>query len=184
MTMSDQVKLSPVSVSIENPEDWAGIVQQLSADAGAPSGLTPELLTGTVGSAVPVLFAADASGSMDLLRGTFAAQVIAQCQRHCGCLDGDTPGSVVLRLVGTPMNDGKTALRVHLLIRTRTSAGSGGANSQFWDFAVGAQATEGRTSCPNCGAPLNEGQLICDHCHGNVGRTVDVPLLVNRLELY
>ncbi len=121
---------------------------------------------------------------MDLLRGTFAAPVMAQCQRQCGCLNGDTPDSVVLHLVGSPMQDGKTALRVHLLIKTRTSDGGEGVNSQFWDFAVGAQVTVGQTSCPNCGAPLGSGQLICDHCHANVGQVVDAPLVVSRLELY
>jgi hypothetical protein len=184
MTMSDQAKMSPVSVSIDNPDDWADIAQQLSASAGVPSCLTPDVLMGTVGSAVPMLFAADASGTTDLLRDAFAPQVIVQRQRLSGSLNGDTPDSVVLHLVGTPIQDGKTELRVHLLIKTHTSAGGEGASSQFWDFAVGAQVTVGRTSCPNCGAPLGNGQLICDHCHANVGRTVDAPLVVNRLELY
>jgi len=184
MTMSDQARLSPVSVSIDNPEEWASIMDQMSADNGAPSVLTPELLTDTVGSAVPMLFDADVSGNMDPLRGIFADQVIAQCQHHSGCLNGDAPTSSVLHLVGTPMHEGRPALRVHLLIKTRGRDGSEGVNSQFWDFAVGAQVVVGQSTCPNCGAPLGDGQLICDHCHANVGRAVDAPLIVTRLELY
>ncbi len=184
MTMSDRATLSPVPLTIDNPEDWAGLNQQLSDGLGVPSGLSPELFSGVVASSVPLLFAADASGSMDLLRGAFTDPVIAQCQRNTGCLHGDTPESAVLHLVGTPMRDGKPVLRVHLTIMTRTPEGAGSANSQFWDFAVGASVTVGPASCPNCGAPLASGQLICDHCHTNVAQRVDAPLVVSRLELY
>ena len=65
MTMSDQTELSPISVSIDNPEDWADISQQLSAELGEPVVLTPEVIGRTVGSAVPMFFAADASGNLD-----------------------------------------------------------------------------------------------------------------------
>ena len=184
MTMSDQTELSPISVSIDNPEDWADISQQLSAELGEPVVLTPEVIGRTVGSAVPMFFAADASGNLDTLRGTFAAQVIAQCQRHIGTLNGDTPESVLLRLVGSPMENGKPALRVHLQIKTRAPDGIEGATGQFWDFALGVQVTVAPCACPNCGAPLSGGQLICDHCHTDVGQVAHAALVVERLELY
>ena len=38
---------------------------QLAAGTGAPSTITLELVTATVGSAVPILFAADPSGDID-----------------------------------------------------------------------------------------------------------------------
>ena len=182
--MSDQAKLAPVSVSVDNPEDWADILTQLAAGTGEPSTLTLDLVTTTVGSAVPILFAADASGNMDLLRGTFGSAVIAQCQRNVGSFSGDTPNAVLLHLVGTPVQDGGRVLRVHLLVDTRSPDASQHATSQFWDFTFNAQVTVGQSTCPNCGAPLGSGELICDHCHTDVRRTVEAPLVVNRLELY
>jgi hypothetical protein len=152
--------------------------------SGEPSTLNVELVAATVASAVPMLFAADASGNMDLLRGTFTPTVIAQCQRNAGSLNGDAPLSVTLHLVGTPMNEGARVLRVHLLVDTRSPDGSQHGTSQFWDFTFNAQVTVGQTTCPNCGAPLSGGQLVCDHCHTDVRRTVEAPLVVNRLELY
>jgi hypothetical protein len=184
MTVSDQSRLAPVAVSVDNPEDWPDILNQMAAATGEPSTLTLDVLTATVGSAVPMLFAADSSGNMDVLRGTFAPGVIAQCQRNAGSLNGDEPVAVVLHLVGTPMRDGDRTLRVHLLVDTRSPDGVQHGSSQFWDFAFNAQVTVGRSSCPNCGAPLEGGQLVCDHCHTDVRQTVEAPLVVNRLELY
>lgn len=184
MTMSDIPQLATVSVDLDNPEDWDDIVQELAAVSSISGALTPELLTMTVGSAVPILFAADSSGDADILRGTFADQVITQRRGHPGSLNGDTPVSVTLHLVGAPAHEGKPAIRVHLLIATRSADGGSGANSQFWDFTIDTQVVVGQASCPNCGAPIPEGRLVCDHCHTDVRQVVSAPLVVSRLELY
>ena len=70
------------------------------------------------------------------------------------------------------------------MVDTHSADASHHATSQFWDFTFNAQVTVGQSTCPNCGAPLSGGELICDHCHTDVRRTVEAPLVVNRLELY
>jgi len=184
VTMPPQARLSPVAVSVDNPEDWADIIRQLARGTGEPSTVTLDVVTATVGSAVPLLFAADSSGDMDLLRGTYSTDVIAQCGRNTGSLDGGHAVAVTLRLVGAPKRNGDRTLRVHLLIETDSPGGTRQSNGQFWDFTFDAQVTVGRTSCTNCGAPLDGGQLVCDHCHADVRRTAEAPLVVSRLELY
>ena len=184
MTLSDSPQLATVPVELDNPEDWNDIAKQLAAVSGLPGTITPELLTMTVGSAVSILFTADRSGDADILRGTFTEQVMNQRRQFPGSLDGDTPVSVMLHLVGAPVREGKPVIRVHLVVATRSADGGSGANSQFWDFTVDTQVVVGQATCTNCGAPIPEGRLVCDHCHTDVRQVVSAPLVVSRLELY
>ena len=59
MTVSDQSRLTPVAVSVDNPEDWPDIIGQMTAAAGEPSTLTMDVLTATVGSCL--LYTSDAA---------------------------------------------------------------------------------------------------------------------------
>ena len=54
----------------------------------------------------------------------------------------------------------------------------------FWDLQVGGRATVAPSVCPNCGAPIARGELICTHCQTDVRSVVDTALLVSRVELY
>jgi hypothetical protein len=183
-----QRALAPIAVSIENAGDWGQFAAQLTAATGVPTVATPELLSATIASAVPLLFEADAARAASRLRGTFADAVIAQCQRNAGALEGARPLSVSMRLVGTPhTGDARAALRVHLAIAITDAAGAPCAqrlSSQFWDLELGGEATVGEVNCPNCGAPLARGELLCGHCGADARSVVAVPLLVSRLELY
>ncbi len=183
MTTSDP-RLATVAVVLDNPEDWSDVARQLAAASSIAGAITPELLTMTVGSAVPIMFAADRSGDADILRGTFSDQVISQRRQHPGSFDGDTPVSVTLHLIGAPMQGGKPVIRVHLVVATRSDDGGNRASSQFWDFTVDSQVVVGQALCPNCGAPIPEGELVCDHCHTDVRQVVSAPLVVSRLEFY
>jgi NMD protein affecting ribosome stability and mRNA decay len=42
----------------------------------------------------------------------------------------------------------------------------------------------GQQTCPNCGAPIGNGELVCGYCRTDVRSLVEVPLVVSRLELY
>jgi hypothetical protein len=88
MTTAEQLKVSPVPTTIANPGEWEAIAKQIASESGLPTEVTPEMVAGMVGSAVALLFQADAARDMDLLRGTFADPVIAQCQRNVGSLLG------------------------------------------------------------------------------------------------
>lgn len=99
-----------------------------------------------IGSAVPLLFEADAAKDMNLLRGTFADAVIAQSQRNTGCLEGGHPTSAVVHLVGAHTVDGHCLLRAHLIIQVQDADGSQRVARQFWDLQLGAQVTVGQTS--------------------------------------
>jgi ribosomal protein S27AE len=184
MTGTQSPQLTAIPVSIDNGGDWQEIAGQISSEAGLPTVVTPELVEGMIGSAVPLLFAATAAGDMDLLRGTFADQVIAQCQRNSGSLAGAQPTAAVIHLTGAPMIDGHPALRVHLAVQVHGAADGESVSSQFWDLQPGAQVTVGQPTCPNCGAPIASGALICGHCGTDVRGVVKMPLVVSRLELY
>jgi hypothetical protein len=184
MTAGQHLQVAPIPASIDNSGDWGGITAQIASETGVPPVLTPEILVGMVGSAVPLLFEADASKDMNPLRGTFADTVVAQCQRNAGCLEGEHPTSAVVHLVGAHMVDGHCLLRAHLVIQVQGADGDQGTARQFWDLQLGAQVTVGQPNCPNCGAPIATGTLICEHCQTDVRSVVEVPLVVSRIELY
>ncbi len=181
-----QLHAAPVPASIENAAEWQTIAARIASGTGLPTEVTPAMLAGMVGSAVALLFAADAAKDAALLRGTFADPVIAQCARTAGCLGGQQPTSVSLALVGVHLAEGHPVLRAHLAIAlAQLGDGGGGAvTRQFWDIQLGGQVTVGESSCPNCGAPIAAGGLICSHCQADVRTVVGVPLVVCRLELY
>lgn len=184
MTTTSQLQISSIPASIENAEEWQEIAVQIPSESGLPTQVTPEMLTGMIGSAVPLLFEADVAKDAALLRGTFTEPVIVQRQHTAGCLEGQRPVSVTVKLVGAHMAEGHPVLRAHLAIQAQQTDGTEAISSQFWDIELGTSVTIGQTSCPNCGAPIAEGELICSHCQADVRAVVQVPLVVSRLELY
>jgi ribosomal protein S27AE len=184
MSATDQVQIAPVPASIDNPGDLEVVSAQITAQTAIPAVVTPEMIAGMVGSAVPLLFAADGARNLNLLRGTFADPVVAQCVRNAGDLMGEQPESVTVHLVGGRVDDGHPVVRAHLCIQARDPNGNPIAQNQFWDLEFGGQVTVGQPNCPNCGAPIATGELICGHCHTDVRSVVDVPIVVSRLELY
>ncbi len=184
MTAGQQLQVAPIPTSIDNAGDWSAIAAQISSETGVPPVLTPEILMGMIGSAVPLFFEADASKDMNPLRGTFADTVLAQCQRNAGCLQGEHPTSTAIHLVGAHTADGHCLLRTHLIIQVQGADSEQRAARQFWDLQLGAEVTVGQPSCPNCGAPIATGTLVCEHCQMDVRSVVEVPLVVSRIELY
>jgi hypothetical protein len=184
MSATGQLQVSPVEATLDNEVEWPQFAKQLESLAGEPPAVTPELIAGMLGSAVPLLFEADATNNPELLRGTFSDAVIAQFMRTPGDLMGQRPLSVSGHLVGARAQESHPLLRVHLTIAVNTAEGGEGVNRQFWDIQLGAQVTVGQTTCPNCGGPIPQGQLICSHCGTDVRSVVQVPLVVSRLELY
>ena len=184
MSATDQVQVTPVPASIDNPGDWETLAGQITAATGLPPTVTPDLITGMVRTAVPLLFAADAARNANLLRGTFADPVVVQCIVNLGGLMGAQPVAVGVHLVGARVTDGHPVVRVHLTIQTRRADGGSAVQNQFWDLEVGGQVTVAQPNCPNCGAPLGSGELVCSHCHTDVRSVVEVPLVVSHLGLY
>ncbi len=182
--MSATQQLAAVPASIDNPEDWDALAGQIVAATGMPPDFTPDTIAAMVGGAVPLLFEADAAGNPDLLRGTFSDPVVAQCARNAGECMGARPTSVTVHLVGSRIDDGHPVVRAHLVIAVGRPDGTAGGIGQFWDLQLGGQATVGQPECPNCGAPIATGELICSHCHMDVRSVVDVPIVVSRIELY
>lgn len=184
MSSTEQSQLAAIPATIENEAGWERIAQQITAEGGTPTTLTPATIAGMLACAVPLLFAADAARDMSPLRGTFADTVIAQCQRNAGSLEGGQPASVRAQLVGTHLAEGHPTLRAHLTIQLHGASDGQSASNQFWDLQLAAQATVAQSGCPNCGAPLATGELICAHCGADVRTVVAVPLIVIRLEIY
>jgi hypothetical protein len=184
MSATGQVRLPPLPASIDNPEAWEEIAQEITRGTGLPLTVTPDVVLAMIGSAVPLMFEAQGAGDAGLLRGTFADPVVAQCQRIGVCLLSGQPTSTVVHLVGSRVVDGHGVMRVHVIIQGKTAAGEATVDRHFWDLQLDGEVTAGQTTCPNCGGPIAQGELICDHSHTDVRSTVDVPLVVSRLELY
>jgi hypothetical protein len=184
MTTPKSLQLTTLPVTVDNPDDWGEIERRIAAETGTAPAITPDVLAMTVGSAVPMLFAADGSGDADMLRGTFSDQVLTQRRNQLGSLGGEVPVSVTLHLVGAPSHDGHAVIRAHVVVATRSPDGSSETTGMFWDLSVDTQVVVGQSSCPNCGAPLAAGCLVCDHCHTDVRQVTNAPLVVTRLEMY
>ena len=184
MSSTQELRIGPIAASIDNPEDWEVLASQITAGTGMPTAITPEMIIGMIRSAVPLLFAADAARDANLLRGTFSDAVVAQCMRNTGELMDAQPTTAAVHLVASRVVDGHPVVRAHLSIDTRSGNGTPPTQNQFWDLQFGGQVTVGQLDCPNCGAPIGAGELICGHCHTDVRGVVDVPIVVTRLDLY
>lgn len=184
MSATGQLEIAPVPATIDNAADWEVLASQITAGTGMPPAVTPETIVGMIGSAVPLLFAADSARNLNLLRGTFSDPVVAQSARNAGTLMGAQPQEVVVHLAGSRVVDGHPVLRTHLSIQATEPDGNPTRCQQFWDLQFGGQVTVGQPSCPNCGASVGKGELICGHCHADVRSVIDVPIVVSRLELY
>ncbi len=184
MTYADPGELTAIPTTVENPGEWSQIYQELSAAHGVPPAVTVDAIAAMVGSALPIFFHADATRGIDIMRGTFSNQVIAQCGAHLGCLGGARPTSALVRLIGAPARRDPPVLRVRVVARTVTPEGNDGTNSQFWDIEFDSETVVSKGACPNCGAPLAAGQLVCSYCHRDARTKVQVPLLVNRVQIY
>jgi hypothetical protein len=184
VSTTGQLQIAPIPVTLDNGDEWPAFEQQISSISGLPTVVTPELVTAMVGSALPMLFSADAAGDASVLRGTFSDPVVAQCQRNVGNFMGEQPISAVVHLVGARMEADHPLLRAHLVVSVTTAEGSEGLNNQFWDLQLGGEVTVGQPTCPNCGGPIPQGQLICAHCGADVRSVVNVPLVVAKIEAY
>jgi ribosomal protein S27AE len=182
--MPQQLQLAPVPASIDNPGDWDTIAKQITDETGLPFTVAPDAVVAMIGSAVPLLVAAQAAGDAGVLRGTFADPVVAQCQRGGVQLLAGSPDTTLVHLVGGRVVAGRAVLRVHLVMHGAGAEGLPTVDRQFWDIQVGGDVTMGQRVCPNCGAPVDPGELVCGHCRTDVRVTVQVPLVVTRLELY
>lgn len=184
MSTTEPVLVAPVPASIDNAADWEVLSHQIAVGTAMPPAATPEMMVAMIGSAVPLLYAADQSRNPNVLRGTFADPIVAQCALNIGNLMGARPASVIVHLVGSRAVGGHPVVRVHLSIQHEEGGGGRGTDTQFWDLQLGAQVTVGQPNCPKCGAPMASGELVCSHCHTDVRDVVDVPIVVSRLELY
>jgi hypothetical protein len=184
MSATDQVAVQPVPARIENVQEWQAISQQIASESGLPTQVTPDLVSSMVGGAVGLLYRADSTKDASILRGTFADGVIAQCQRFAGSMMSGRPLSVAIELVGARMSEGHPVLRTHLTVEVEGGDGSDIVTRQFWDLQLGAQVTVGQSQCPNCGAPLATGELVCSHCQTDVRNVVEAPIVVAKIELY
>jgi len=184
MSPTGHLGIAPVPATIDNAADWDVLANQVAVGTGMPTVVTPEMIVGMVGSAVPLLYAADAARDVNLLRGTFSDPVVAQCTRNAGALMGALPTAIVVHLAGSRLMDGHPVVRAHLSIQADDPRGNPTTCRQFWDLQFGGQVTVSQPSCPNCGAPVGKGELICGHCHADVRSAVDVPIVVSRLDLY
>jgi hypothetical protein len=184
--MRETVTPSPMTVT--NPQAWEQITHDIEMHTGVPPNATLEEVADLVSSAVALLYAADASGKMDLLRGVFCDPVVGQCERNRGCLDDAVPGpGGQLTLIGEPYlsnGDPIRGLRVRAEFPITTPAGPTFPSALFMDLEFGTRVTVSEANnCTNCGAPLGRGEILCSHCGADMRAEVSTPLAISRLQL-
>lgn len=178
---------TPITLTLENPEEWPKLAEQIEARTGMPPTSDPEEIVGMAALAVALVYQCDADGDFGRLRGTFTDDVVAQCERNHGCLMGARPLPGTMELIGAGYNDtGDPAVRVRVAITVQSDdSGPPRPSTVFLDLQLGAEVTEESTSvCKNCGAPLAHGQLVCSYCGSDMRTVMRVPLAVCNLELF
>jgi len=178
--------VAPVAIAVANPAHWADVATAFERQTGVPLNVNVEYLEAFVATAVPALFLADATGQYGLLRGFMLDLVVAQCERNRGILEGASAQGVSLFVVGIPHDEPEPGvpIRLKLGISATSRTGLSKAVEQFWDVSVNQTATISLVKCPDCGAPLAPGELVCHYCHVSTAQVVVHPLLVSRLRLY
>jgi hypothetical protein len=172
-----------VPTTVDNPADWGDITAAITRRTGTPPSVGLESLCRFVGDAVALLVDADKTGTFEELRRSFSPQVVAQLAAHPGDYAGCRPRAVRLTLIGAPHRDGDPVVRVRVRIELADAHDGGVESDQFWDVQM--KATPEHTApdvCPNCGAPLGAGALVCGFCRAEPGPSSATPLLVARLE--
>jgi hypothetical protein len=177
-------QLTPVTGSFDNREDWDAVTQRITQVTGMPLTVSPDDLLAMISSGVALMFEAQTSANANLLRGTLAAPVVAQCRVNIDGLLSGRPQSVVVHLAAGRVVDGRGVVRAHLEIHGVHPDGTPSIDRHFWDLQLGAEVTVAQTTCPNCGAPVAGGELVCTHCGTDVRTVTPVPAVVTRLELY
>jgi zinc-ribbon domain len=170
-------------VSVENPETWNEISRAITERTGLPPVTDLASVLGFVGASIRLVFEAENAQRPDTLRASFAEPVIAQLIRHGGGFIGSTPSAADVNLVGVPGSSGPPAVRLRIRITAANPAGQPSYLEQFWDVQMGGgTVTVGATTCPNCGAPLADGAIVCSYCRADTRSAQNVPLLVVKLE--
>jgi hypothetical protein len=184
--MTDTVSGAPtpvqIPVVIDNLADWTDMAKVLASDLSVQSTITPELITQFVGSAVKVLFSIGSIEQIGLARGVVSDHVLNQFEHLIGQLSG-TPVAVTVHLVSTPEDGDHYEVRIH--VGVRVNGGNAEVVWMVWDLMTDAAVAVAPSTCPNCGAPLENGVLICPFCHASVLPTAArSPLQITRLETY
>jgi len=178
----------PSHIAVTNPQAWEQITHDIEMHTGVPPNATVEEVADLVSSAVALLYAADASGDMEVLRGVFCDPVVGQCERNRGCLQEAVPApGGQLTLIGEPYlpnGDPIRGVRVRAEFRVTTPAGTTLPSGLFMDVEFGSHVTvSGAHNCTNCGAPLGPGEILCSHCGADMRAEVSTPLAISRLQL-
>jgi hypothetical protein len=156
---------------------------------GVPPNATVEEVAGIVSSAVALLYAADAAGDMEVLRGVFCDPVVGQCERNRGCLEGAVPApGGQLTLIGAPYaanGDPICGVRVRAEFPVTTPAGTTLPSVLFMDVQFDSRVTlSAAHNCSNCGEPLGRGEILCSHCGADIRTEVSTPLAISCMQLF
>jgi hypothetical protein len=175
-------------MAVTNPQAWEHITHDIEMHTGVPPNATVEEVADLVSSAVALLYAADASGDMEVLRGVFCDPVVGQCELNQGCLHDAVPAAGgQLTLIGEPYlpnGDAIHAVKVRAEFPVTTPAGTTLPSWLFMDVEFGSHVTvSGAHSCTNCGAALERGEILCSHCGADMRAEVSTPLAISRLQL-
>ncbi|MGA2009149.1 MAG: hypothetical protein ABSH51_01255, partial [Solirubrobacteraceae bacterium] len=132
-------------MAVTNPHAWAQIAHEIETHTGVPLTATVAEVANLVSSAVALLYAADASGDMEVLRGVFCDAVVGQCELNRGCLEGTVPApGGQLTLIGVPFRpngDPIRGVRVRAEFPVTTLAGTTRPSELFMDVEFGSQVT-------------------------------------------
>jgi hypothetical protein len=174
-----------ISVSCDNPQDWAQIVDDAHR-SGQFVDVTPATISAIVAGGVPAMFHAAATGELEGLRSIFTSSALGNISRAAPMLAGTVPQNAVIHLVGlVPGPGGDPVIRIHLSMHALDPQGQPEVIQQFWDISqTGTVVVNTRPTCPGCGAPVPAGTIRCPYCGVDVRETTAVPVIVSRVQMY
>jgi hypothetical protein len=173
-----------IPVTTENAQDWPDIASDIEKRSGTPPTADLSVVERFMGDCIALLSEADRAHNPELLRGSFADELVGRLLRLTVPACGWTAVAAHLVLIGAPAGVERAVLRIRANVQARDQDGDEpSVHEQFWDLAFGdLTATVATTNCPNCGAPLTQGVLVCPYCHTDTRATAHVPLQVVRLQ--
>lgn len=170
-----------VPLTVDNPGDWASLAAKMGAEVGLPTHATREAVTNFVQHAASVLFVADASHNIDLLRSIFEEGVVESYRNLFGQFANATPQAYAVHLISSVPDNNRPDIRILVTISYQRS-GADRVSKMFWDLVFDTTLRVAAARCPNCGAAVEAGGLICTYCQHELSTTVAAAVAVSRVQ--
>ncbi len=177
--------LKTITTNILNEKDFLNLGKDFAKPL--PQEISLESVKLFVSTMVPQMYSCMINHDFRSLLNSFSQEAVEALKFLSAHYVGNEPNLVEVNLVGlTPDQANKDfmELRIHLTVHAADSDGSPVILQQFWDVS-GNHSFEGSLSqCPNCGAPVEAGTIVCKYCHSDLRSESTATIFVSRVQSY